>query len=79
MKISYNWLKDYVELPESPSKLADHLTMIGLEVDGIAEKASGLISLLEQSPYFTNVEFTAPTTKYLQDQERFSLRMGLAK
>jgi general secretion pathway protein L len=50
-----------------------------LEVDGIADNASGLIALLEQSPYFVNVEFTAPTTKYLQDQERFSLRMGLAK
>jgi general secretion pathway protein L len=50
-----------------------------LEVDGIAENASGLIALLERSPYFKNVEFTAPTTKYLQSQERFSLRMGLEK
>jgi len=32
---------------------------------------------LEQSQYFKNVEFTAPTTKYLQDQERFSLKMEL--
>jgi Tfp pilus assembly PilM family ATPase len=50
-----------------------------VEVDGIADNASGLISLLERSPYFKNVEFTAPTTKYLQSQERFSLRMGLEK
>ncbi|TFH19832.1 MAG: hypothetical protein E4H03_13255 [Myxococcales bacterium] len=48
-----------------------------LEVDGIAENASALIALLERSPYFKNVEFTAPTTKYLQSQERFSLRMEL--
>jgi len=48
-----------------------------IEVDGIAENASALISLLERSAYFKNVEFTAPTTKYLQSQERFSLRMGL--
>ena len=48
-----------------------------LEVDGIATNASELIALLERSPYFKNVEFTAPTTKYLQNQERFSLRMGL--
>jgi len=46
-----------------------------LEVDGIASKASELIAILEASPYFSNVEFTAPTTKYLADQERFSLRM----
>lgn len=48
-----------------------------LEVDGIAANASELIAVLERSPYFKNVEFTAPTTKYLQNQERFSLRMGL--
>jgi Tfp pilus assembly protein PilN len=48
-----------------------------LEVDGIADKASELISILEKSRYFKNVEFTAPTTKYLQTKERFSLRMGL--
>jgi Tfp pilus assembly protein PilN len=50
-----------------------------LEVDGIADNAAGLISLLERSPYFDRVEFTAPTTKYLQSQERFSMRMGLEK
>jgi len=50
-----------------------------LEVDGIAENASGLIAVLERSPYFENVEFTAPTTKYLQSQERFSLRMELER
>lgn len=48
-----------------------------LEVDGIASSASELIAVLEHSPYFKNVEFTAPTTKYMQNQERFSLRMGL--
>ena len=50
-----------------------------VEVDGIATNAAELISFLEKSPYFKNVEFTAPTTKYLQNQERFSLRMGLEK
>jgi Tfp pilus assembly protein PilN len=50
-----------------------------VEVDGIATNAAELISFLERSPYFKNVEFTAPTTKYLQNQERFSLRMGLEK
>ena len=48
-----------------------------IELDGIADNAASLISLLEQSQYFKNVEFTAPTTKYLQDQERFSLKMEL--
>jgi Tfp pilus assembly protein PilN len=48
-----------------------------IEIDGIADNAAALISALEQSGYFKNVEFTAPTTKYLQDQERFSLKMEL--
>jgi general secretion pathway protein L len=48
-----------------------------VELDGISDKASDLIAILESSPYFTGVEFTAPTTKYLSSQERFSLRMRL--
>lgn len=48
-----------------------------IEVDGISDKASDLIAILESSPYFAGVEFTAPTTKYLTNQERFSLRMRL--
>ncbi|HIF62803.1 MAG TPA: hypothetical protein EYG16_02150 [Deltaproteobacteria bacterium] len=50
-----------------------------IELDGIADSASGLIGVLEKSPLFNNVEFTAPTTKYLQSQERFSLRMRIEK
>lgn len=37
MKISYNWLKEYIkDLPE-PYKFAEKLTMSGLEVEGIGE------------------------------------------
>lgn len=35
MKVSLNWLADYVELPESVEELAHQLTMAGLEVEGI--------------------------------------------
>ena len=37
MKISYNWLKDYIDFDLSPSELGDILTMIGLEVEGMEE------------------------------------------
>jgi phenylalanyl-tRNA synthetase beta chain len=37
MKISYNWIKDYLELDVDPIKLSDILTGIGLEVEGIEE------------------------------------------
>lgn len=37
MKISVEWLRDYIELPESPEKLKEDLSMIGLLVEGIAD------------------------------------------
>ena len=43
-----------------------------LTVDGFARSASDLISALEKSRYFKNVNFTSPTTK-TGDKERFSL------
>ena len=32
MKVSYNWLKDYIDFSFSPEELQDILTMLGLEV-----------------------------------------------
>ncbi len=43
MKISYNWLKTYINLPLTPDELGDTLTDLGLEVEGI-EEIGGLIS-----------------------------------
>ena len=40
MKISYNWLKNYVSFDESPEELAAILTSVGLEVDGTEEVSS---------------------------------------
>ncbi|MGL5786649.1 MAG: phenylalanine--tRNA ligase subunit beta [Bacteroidales bacterium] len=37
MNISYNWLKDYLNLPLSPEETAAALTSIGLETGGIEE------------------------------------------
>ena len=41
MKISLNWLKDYVELP-SVDELCKRLTMAGLEVEGVESPGAGL-------------------------------------
>lgn len=35
MKISYNWLKQFIKLPEDPEKTGELLTDLGLEVEGI--------------------------------------------
>jgi phenylalanyl-tRNA synthetase beta chain len=37
MEISYNWLKEYIKLEESPEEVGKILTQIGLEVGGIEE------------------------------------------
>src|SRR5687767_5653997 len=38
MKISLNWLKRYVDFNWSPEELAERLTMLGLEVEGVQKK-----------------------------------------
>src|SRR5206468_12840313 len=35
MKVTLNWLKQYVDFSWSPDELAEHLTMLGIEVEGI--------------------------------------------
>ena len=40
MRILYSWLKDYVDIPETPKELADKLTMAGLTVDEVFEEAA---------------------------------------
>ncbi|MBK5279965.1 MAG: phenylalanine--tRNA ligase subunit beta [Bacteroidia bacterium] len=35
MKISYNWLKQYIDIPESAEEIGTTLTATGLEVEGI--------------------------------------------
>ena len=35
MKISYHWLKEYIDLKESPAEIASLLTKSGLEVEGV--------------------------------------------
>lgn len=42
MKISYNWLQEFIDLDLNPEELADKLTLIGLEVEEIEEFGSTL-------------------------------------
>ncbi len=43
MRISIEWLKDYVDIPESPEKLKEDLTMSGLVVESIGQSEGGLV------------------------------------
>ena len=39
MKISYNWLKQYINLSASPKEVAEWLTQVGIEVSSITPYA----------------------------------------
>lgn len=40
MKISYNWVKDYLKIDLEPAKVSEILTAIGLEIEGMEEWVS---------------------------------------
>jgi phenylalanyl-tRNA synthetase beta chain len=42
MKISYNWLKEFIDLSLSPQETAEKLTLIGLEVEEVSDYGSAL-------------------------------------
>ena len=35
MKISYNWLKEFIDFNQSPEEISEILTQTGLEVEGL--------------------------------------------
>ena len=35
MKISYNWLKEYIDIPESAEEIGQVITFTGLEVESV--------------------------------------------
>jgi len=46
MKVSLNWLKDYVEIPMAIKELVNLLTMAGLEVEGVISTGEGFEKVL---------------------------------
>ena len=40
MKLSYDWLKEYLKCDLTPQQVADAMTAIGIEVDGVEEQES---------------------------------------
>ncbi len=47
MKVTYNWLKNFLDIKIPPRELADKLTMSGLEVGSIEEEAGDFIFEIE--------------------------------
>lgn len=47
MRVTYNWLKDFVEIKIAPKALADKLTMAGLEVTALEERQGDFVFEIE--------------------------------
>ena len=54
-----------------------HISEDTVEINGYSNHAAELVPPLENSPYFTQVEFTAPITRDNQNREIFRIRMRL--
>ena len=46
MLVSYQWLKDYVDIDMDPQELADKLTMVGLEVSSVTRLGPNMEGVL---------------------------------
>src|SRR2546427_1334081 len=47
MKISYNWLKEFVDIGENPQELGTRFTSVGLAVDGLETIGSDFVYELD--------------------------------
>ncbi|MBI1922384.1 MAG: phenylalanine--tRNA ligase subunit beta [Geobacter sp.] len=60
MIATYNWLKEYVDFDLSPQDLADLLTMLGLEVEGMTSLGGGMddvvVALIEERNQHPNAD-----------------------
>ena len=50
MKVSFNWLKDFVDVKLNPKALAEKLTMAGLEVTSQEAKGGDWVFEIEVTP-----------------------------
>ncbi len=63
MKVPYNWLREYVEIPYSPAELAHRLTMAGIEVEAVhifaplhEKLVAGRVEELQKHPTAGNLQ-----------------------
>ncbi len=50
MRISFEWLKDYIKLEASPQEVSERLTMIGHEVEAVEELADDIVMEVNVTP-----------------------------
>lgn len=64
-------------LPDGTWVQEVHVGEDTVEIFGISSRAADLVRPLENSPYFSQVEFTSPITRDAQNKEIFQMRMRL--
>lgn len=77
--VALNILKEFATiLPKNAWLTRMHITENMVEVEGYAGSAAGLLSKLEASIYFKNVELSSPAIKDIKKgADRFSIRMEI--
>jgi len=84
MKVTYNWLKDFVDIAISPAALAEKLTMAGIEVKAVVENSGDSVFEIEVTsnrPDWLNIaglarEVSAITGKKLKKQPAVPLPLS---
>ena len=61
MKVTLNWLRQYVDFDWSPEELAERLTMLGIEVEGI-QKLGGEFAGIVVAQVITRKNTPMPTS-----------------
>src|ERR1039457_4833778 len=60
MNVTYNWLKEFVDFDLTAEQLADMLTMLGLEVEGMEAQGSGMddvvVAVVEEKRQHPNAD-----------------------
>ena len=60
MKVTYNWLKEFVDFDLTPEQLADLLTMLGLEVEAMEKLGVGMddvvVAIVEEKRQHPNAD-----------------------
>ncbi|MDA8105438.1 MAG: hypothetical protein M0Z71_08650, partial [Nitrospiraceae bacterium] len=50
MKVSFEWLKEFVDVRVSPTEVADRLTMAGLEIEGMEPAGDDIVFEVNVTP-----------------------------
>ncbi len=82
MKVSYNWLKEYIDLKLNPEDLADRLTMAGIEVKSIDQKGADHIfeaEITSNRPDWLSVYGVAREVHAITGARLKSIKVNLSK